>query len=527
MARKKKLEKLTISLLKEGLSRDDVLRKDKQVTGHRVSSISASEDSLFTDAVPLHPAKWAGYIDPHTPSDLKALLFSASASAVLVLESAERFFAVTWGHGRHLIEADNFVQDFGLKVVLNTVAPDQLKSVDAKTIDETAVHTRRDVSRDSSFAAFGLDPIQDLLRAVTGTPRDPSLAHRLTGSDALGIHTREQVPDLPGLAGRLLEAYEDVAYKENFDFIDNLRPERSNARKLELDDALVEALRDREIDDVHLAAPETLDWLDIEGFSYGSGGDDDQLDADPRISAYLDSSEGSEISLDRLKGDRLVAVRASDGAVANAWPIYKALVYQVELDGYLFVLSAGEWFRVDQDYRSRVEAEVERLPRATDLPDANVGTDEDTYNKKAAEALGALCLDKKLIYDGGPDKMEVCDILTSQGRFIHVKLRGSSSTLSHLFTQGTNSAERLLADGEFRQKARTMIAEVDGTYGDVVPLDRPKNAAEHEITFAVVTRSNRKTPLTLPFFSVVSLRAAAQRLEAFGFPVTVAAIPEK
>lgn len=526
MARKKRLEKLTISLLKEGLSRDDVLRKDKQVAGHRVSSIHASEDSLFTDGVPSHPPKWAGYLDPHTPSDLKALLFSASASAVLVLESSERLFAVTWGQGRHLIEADNFVQDFGLKVVLNTVAPDQLKSVDAKTIDETTVHTRRDVSRDSSFAAFGLDPIQDLLRAVTGTPRDSSLAHRLTGSDALGIHTRDQVPDLPSLVGRLLEAYEDDTYKENFDFIDNLRPERSNARKLELDEALIEALRDREIDDVHLAAPETLDWLDIEGFRYGSAGDDDELDADPRISAYLDSNEEVEVSLDRLKGDRLVAVRASDGAVANAWPIYKALVYQVELDGYLFVLSAGEWFRVDQDYRSRVEAEVERLPRATDLPDADLGTDEDTYNKTAAEALGALCLDKKLIYDGGPDKMEVCDILTSQGRFIHVKLRGSSSTLSHLFTQGTNSAERLLADGDFRQKARTMIAGVDATYGDVVPLDRPKNASEHEITFAVVTRSNRKTPLTLPFFSVVSLRAAAQRLEAFGFPVTVAAIPE-
>jgi uncharacterized protein (TIGR04141 family) len=525
--KKKRLEKLTISLLKEGVDRSDVLRKDKQATGHRVGSISDSEDSLFTDGVPTHPAKWARYLDPHTPSDLKAILFSASASAVLVLEASDRIFAVSWGQGRHLIESDNFVQDFGLKVVLNTVAPDQLKSVDAKTIDETAVHTRRDVSRDSSFAAFGLDPIQDLLRAVTGTPRDPTPAHRLTGSDALGIHTREQVPDLPGLAGRLLKAYEDDAYKENFDFIDNLRPERSSARKLDLDEALVEALRDREIDDVHLAAPETLDWLDIEGFRYGASSDDAQLDADPRISAYLDSSDSSDISVDRLKSDRLVAVRASDGEVANTWPIYKALVYQVELDGYLFVLSAGEWFRVDQDYRSRVEAEVERLPKATDLPDADAGTDEDTYNKKAAHTLGALCLDKHLIYDGGPDKMEVCDILTGQGRFIHVKLRGSSSTLSHLFTQGTNSAERLLVDAEFRQKARAMITNVDSAYADVVPLDRPENATDHEITFAVITRSKRETPLTLPFFSVVSLRAAAQRLEAFGFPVTVAAIPEK
>lgn len=524
--KKKRLEKLTISLLKEELGRDDVLRKDKAVVGHRIRTIDKTRDSLFTDAVPPHPATWVAYLDPHTPSDLKAILSSASASAVLVLEASERIFAVTWGHGRHRLESDNFVQDFGLKVVLNTVAPDQLKSVDAKTIDETTVHTRRDLSRDSSFAAFGLDPVRDLLRAVTGTPRDPTLAHRLTGSDSLGIHTREQVPDLIGLAGRLLDAYEDDAYRENFDFIDYLRPERNHARKVQLDEALVEALQKREIDDVHLAAPETLDWLDIKGFRYHTPYSSDRLDADPRISAYLDLHEGSEISFDRLKSDRVAAIRASDEGVANDWQVYKCLVYQVELDGFLFVLSAGEWFRVDSDYRSRVEAEVEALPKCTDLPEAELGTDEDTYNKKAAAALGALCMDKQLVYDGGPDKMEVCDVLTQDGRFIHVKLRGSSSTLSHLFTQGTNSAERLLRDEQFREEARALAAALDPAYADVIPLERPKNAADHEVTFAVITRSKRKTPLTLPFFSVVSLRAAAQRLDAFGFRVSVAAVPE-
>jgi uncharacterized protein (TIGR04141 family) len=122
--------------------------------------------------------------------------------------------------------------------------------------------------------------------------------------------------------------------------------------------------------------------------------------------------------------------------------------------------------------------------------------------------------------------MEVCDILTDAGRFIHVKMRGSSSTLSHLFTQGTNSGERLLLDPDFRGKTRTLIEGIDSNYTSVIPIDRPDNPADFEVTFAVVTRSTRKTPLTLPFFSVVSLRAAAQRLQAFGFRVTVAAVPE-
>ena len=38
----------------------------------------------------------------------------------------------------------------------------------------------------------------------------------------------------------------------------------------------------------------------------------------------------------------------------------------------------------------------------------------------------------------------------------------------------------------------------------------------------VITRSTRPTPLTLPFFSLVSLRAATIRLRALGFRVSTA-----
>ncbi len=209
----------------------------------------------------------------------------------------------------------------------------------------------------------------------------------------------------------------------------------------------------------------------------------------------------------------------------ESWPIYRCLVYQVELHDYLYVLSAGDWFRVDLDYRKKVEAEVNALPRLTGLPDADPGTDEAQYNLKAAKALGALCLDKKLIYDG-PDKMEICDILTRQGGLIHVKHRGSSSTLSHLFAQGVNSADRLLLDQDFRDEARTVIKREDSSYENVLPASRP-TPSDHEISFVVITRSARNTPLTLPFFSVVSLRAAASQLKGYDFRVSIAAVREQ
>ena len=524
MRRKPRLQKLTISLLKPEFNRDDALLDPENLTGYLVRELDSTVDSFFVKAPPPHPPRWASYLEGHLTPGLDDVV-AASSSGVLLVEASDRLFAVTFGQGRYLLHAESFEHDFGLRVVLNTVAPDQLKSVDARTIEETTLHTRRDVSRESPFSAFALDVSRDLLRAVTGTPTDASLAHRMTGADSLGIETRAQIPELPALLANLLVAYEDTAYKTNFEFIDHLRPEKNPARIRELDTQLVEALESGGITDAHLAAPETLDWVELDGFRFSSAAGSEQRESDPRISTYREGHEDGELDLATLKSDRLIALR-SDGQVLAEWPIYRCLVYQLESGGYLYVLTGGQWFRVDLDYKNRIYARVAALDRLTGLPDADAGTTERAYNEKAAGALGALCLDGKLIHDTGPDKMELCDILTPNGGLIHVKHRGSSSTLSHLFSQGINSAERLLLDQEFRSKARSLAGAVDQAYSEVLPIDQP-DSTEHTVSFVVITRSDRDTPLTLPFFSVVSLAAAAARLEGYRFKVSVASVRER
>jgi uncharacterized protein (TIGR04141 family) len=521
---KPRLQKLTISLLKPEFGRDDALRDPDSLTGYRVRELDPAVDSFFVQAAPPHPPRWARYLEGHVSPGLDDVV-AASSSGVLLVEGGERLFAVTFGQGRFLLDAEAFEHDFGLRVVLNRVAPDQLKSVDARTIEETTLHTRRDVSRESSFSAFALDVSRDLLRAVTGTPTDPTLAHRMTGADSLGIETRAQIPELPALLANLLVAYEDTAYKTNFEFIDHLRPEKSPGRIHDLDMKLVEALESGEITDAHLAAPETLDWVELDGFRFSCAADPEQRDSDPRISTYRECHEDGELDLATLKSDRLIATRP-DGQLLEEWPVYRCLVYQLEYDGYLYVLTGGQWFRVDLDYKNRIYARVATLERLTGLPDADAGTTERAYNEKAAGLLGALCIDGKLIQGTGPDKMELCDILTPDGGLIHVKHRGSSSTLSHLFSQGVNSAERLLLDQGFRSKARSLAGSVDEAYSEVLPVDRP-DSAKHTISFVVITRSDRDTPLTLPFFSVVSLAAAAARLEGYLFKVSVASVREQ
>ena len=192
----------------------------------------------------------------------------------------------------------------------------------------------------------------------------------------------------------------------------------------------------------------------------------------------------------------------------------------------LYALSAGQWYAVSASFADDVLQFAASLPELDLLlPPAATGTPEEDYNQTAAAIVGALCLDRQLIPSPTGDRIELCDLLTAKKQLIHVKKRGSSSTLSHLFAQGLISAELLARDGEFRNRARETVSALDGLFGDVMPDQRPERDT-WEVGFVIISRSKRDTPLTLPFFSLVNLRSAALRLQDLGYKVAVRLVEE-
>jgi uncharacterized protein (TIGR04141 family) len=71
----------------------------------------------------------------------------------------------------------------------------------------------------------------------------------------------------------------------------------------------------------------------------------------------------------------------------------------------------------------------------------------------------------------------------------------------------------------------TIVSAGLAEFADVVPASRPDRDA-WEVSFVVLTRSQRETPLTLPFFSLVNLRAAVLRLQDLGYRVSVRQVKE-
>ncbi len=475
------------------------------------------------------PPWWAQFLQPHiTDAEALSELLNRSTSAVLLLTAADRRFAFTFGYGRHLLEPDSYEQDFGLKVVLNTVEPDELRSVDTRTFEDITAHTRRDLSRGSPFGAFGFDVTRDLVRAVTGPPRDPTLGRRATGSDALALMTRADFNELPDLCEQLLTAYGADDYKERFAWIDYLRQVRDVELVTSLNDDLLSALRTGALTDIHLAPPQPVDWSRVDGFTFSTRRNAGDLDSDPRITSYLESvGETESLNLDQLKRDRVLAIGAEADEVIDDWPVYRCVVYESRREGVLYALSAGQWYSVSGSFAEEVERFARQLPLLdVDLPIATARVSEADYNAAAAEALGALCMDRQLVQTPTGDRIEVCDVLALDGKLIHVKKRGSSSTLSHLFAQGLVSAELLAREPTFRDQARTSIEALDPRFVAAIRDERPDRESS-EVSYVVITRSQRDTPLTLPFFSLVHLRAAAQRLQDIGYKVSIQKVEEQ
>jgi uncharacterized protein (TIGR04141 family) len=398
------------------------------------------------------------------------------------------------------------------------------------SLEELPVQTRRQASVISSLDIFGIDIDRDVLRVVTGTPREISFAERITGADALAINSRLVFRELGEKCKNIMQYYESKKYQDNFSWYDRIKAVRETTLKVELDKKVSEMLKNGLLDNIYLAPPEPLDWELVQCFSFSCDKKQTSF-ADLYIDEYfkIAGAPGEDFSLDTLKAHR-VLVRYSDGdELVSKWPVYECLVLQIEHKKHLYVLSRGQWFQVDKPFAKEVFDDIKTIPTQDDfLVRAKRGEKEPDYNSRAVQSSDELVLvDKKDIKpQGAATKVEFCDLLSRKKELIHVKRKTRSSSLSHLFFQGSNSAELFMRDEIFRRKIRTLIQKQTPNLSKLIPSIRP-SPSEYTVVYAIITDGERKWPDSLPFFSQLSLRDQAQRLRGYGFKVTLARIIEQ
>lgn len=477
---------------------------------------------------------WVGFVRPLVNDSLDSVE-SASNSALLLLRTSDRIFALTFGYGRSLLDLSKIEYQFGLRVALNRIDPSQLRSLDTKTFQDMVVSTSTQVSQATELPTFGVDISTDILRGVTGKPRDTTVTSQMSGADALVMNVKLLARELPGLCADLLDAFGEQHYKTDFGWIDQLSLVRRPQLIAQLNDQLVQELVSGQTAATHMAMPEVISWEDIDSFTIDGAPGQEYDDLD--LNAYLADlgAARSRITLSRLESRRVGVRYGRTGDVDRLWSLHKCLVSEQRVDGLLHVLIEGRWFEVADSLVTEVDQFTAALPPATAaLIPAKAGEHEAVYNERLAKSSPGhlLKLDAQIKRPGGAASgIELCDVLSDRGELIHVKRKSRSATLSHLFSQGSVSATTFLRDGTYRDQIRAHIEETlpaneqSRWLSLVPPSGSTVSQGRYTVTYAVVANSTKPGADWLPFFSKLNLMQHGRLLGGMGFGVALDRIP--
>lgn len=513
------LHSLTIFLLREGVnSADEALRDPRSLKCLEIRADAQKLGDLYVQNPRSHPPSWGAFFEGYI--DLAELGRVSTTAAVLLITTQNRMFAVTFGHGRHLLEPGVYEERFGLRVVLNSIDELSLRSIDKKTFDAISTHTRVQSSLEAGAPEFGLDVEQDLLRAVTGRPKSEAYGKRLSGMDSLHAAVNVELSDLQELLDNYLDRFNDDGYRKTFPWVDHIAEVSNQGTVATLDGLLVQGIKTESLPRCWLAVPEIVEWANIKGFRYKSGSREPQH-LDLHLSDFLNTIEDkSELTPEVLRRRCATSIDLADHP-QRRWSVYQCLYCEIEYNGDSYLLTSGKWYRVSRDFVKSINNFLRTLPRfSCPLPEYADASECDYCQRVAAEQPREYALmDRKTIPIGGAySKIEFCDLYTKSLDIIHVKRYAASSVLSHLFSQGVVSGEAFRSDQAFRKAVNDYLP---AAFRIPTPEHTPDPSA-YQVVFAVV--SDEPADLTLPFFSRVNLKHAAKRLQAYGYRTALAKI---
>jgi uncharacterized protein (TIGR04141 family) len=223
----------------------------------------------------------------------------------------------------------------------------------------------------------------------------------------------------------------------------------------------------------------------------------------------------------------------SGGRIGTA-TVLECLSVNLVRAGHNFVAYDGDFYSVNQSFVERIDKELEDVPLSSiDYPPYR-GETEPAYNAMVGRDYPDrfVLLDRAMIELPNEYGVEASDLVSSSGSLIHVKRKGKSSVLSHLFLQVANSCEllrrsqlaRLQLASLIRERARSdeIVTSVEAAY-----LLAEEHGVEIEVTFAFLGDWKGKTITSLPLFSRISMVSEIRRVSNLGFRPTVAMISSR
>src|SRR6185437_5228052 len=321
-------QSLTIHLSKENQRFDSLITVAEGVTEKSVPVGGRTLGRLFIKPTEAKPPTWADFFDPYVkPSEFGEV---SSASAVLLVPVYKRWAALTFGQGRHLLATEHFEDRFGLRVALNCIDNEKVKTIDKQSFDAIASHTLEQASREANAREFGFDIERDILRAVTGTPRHDAFGRRLSGMEALNAVVQVELNSLLGLLETYHKKFFDTSYRTNFSWVDQIREIKDPTLESDLDEAVTKLIRKRESHDrCWLAVPDILDWSQVSGFRYSQANRRPEV-YDIDLNSFLETVTSPQDLSHTLLKNRSVFCMDLNDQVIRRWSVFNCLYCELD-----------------------------------------------------------------------------------------------------------------------------------------------------------------------------------------------------
>ncbi|MFF1817740.1 DUF6119 family protein [Kribbella sp. NPDC058245] len=477
-------------------------------------------------------AGWLEHIRPLFVGQPPVSSVGMSPGAVLLVKAHGRLFAVTFGTGFHAIDDGLKEPDFGLLVAANSVDPEQVMLAEARGMGKGRRNALSTLPTPNEMFALGLLTDEEWVRRFGGVVELPGFARTIAGADSLSLSIDGyRLADLPATLGKALELWQADDYKARFPFLTYFRRVADRELIAELDETVESLLRTRD-PDVGFAVPDelhlTADWYRVA--RRRNAYDVYELLTD-EIYTAIDTVGGWEAPMTSVKVE---AYDMNGDVVSGSRSLRSYVVATVErLAGKAkqqYTLTAGIWFRVDQEYVEQVDrflsAKVPDLTTELGLPvwdekfleehvEGKYG--EQRYNTWVGDELGHAVLDRKLYRGKAGEKVEICDLLTRAKHLICVKRMDGSDKLSHLFQQGSVSAQLTLVNDDYQATLMRKLRELE-------PSAEFGVAQDWTVVYALATSKPGALKDIMYFFSRAALKMHAEAIIGRGFKVGLAKV---